>query len=172
MPKTGNLTNSSSTKKNLFKPGISGNPSGRPKRTEEETQALEEIRKLAPTAVAKMAEMLRNKKTPSVVKVKICEIILDRTYGKAPASLNVSSDIAKIESSRAYILSLVQRFQESEESDALPASPAEEGSPAESASAPDSVTPPPALPPERPSITIPNAMNPEPAMIEKERDTE
>ena len=55
--------------------------------TESEKQALEEIRELAPKAVGKMMELLENEKTSAALKVKICEIILDRTYGKVPASV-------------------------------------------------------------------------------------
>ncbi len=100
-----------------FKPGSSGNPSGRPKRTPAEAKALAQIRKLAPEAAKTMKEMLQNVKTPAAVRVKICEIILDRTYGKAPASISLSTDSDKVEESRSYILSLVRRIRGDDSSD-------------------------------------------------------
>ncbi len=94
-----------------FQPGVSGNPSGRPKRTPAETKALNQIRKLAPEAAKIMKEMLQDSKTPAAVRVKICEIILDRTFGKAPASISLSTDSDKVAESRSYILSLVSRIR-------------------------------------------------------------
>ena len=95
----------------LFQPGVSGNPAGRPKRTKEQAEAMAEIRKLAPSAVDHMVKLLNSGRTPAAVKVKIIEIILDRTYGKAPSSVNISSDAGRIEASRSFILSLVQSYQ-------------------------------------------------------------
>lgn len=70
------------TKTGRFKPGSSGNPGGRPKHTPEQRDALEAVKSLAPDAVETMARMLRAKDTPPALKVRIAEIVLDRTYGK------------------------------------------------------------------------------------------
>ena len=59
----------------------------RPKQTEEEKDALAEIRKLAPGVAAKMTEMLNAPKVPAIAKVRILEIILERTYGKPEAAV-------------------------------------------------------------------------------------
>lgn len=74
-----------------FKPGSSGNPGGRPKRKPEEQDALSAINRLSLEAVQVMQMLLREKKTPAAVKVKIAETILDRTFGKP----HVSADIAR-----------------------------------------------------------------------------
>ena len=79
--KTGNSTS--------FKPGVSGNPGGRPKRTQEERDALEDIRKLAPKAALVLEEMLENDSTPPPTRIKAVEMILDRTYGKPDMAVKV-----------------------------------------------------------------------------------
>lgn len=74
-----------------FKPGVSGNPRGRPKQTAEQRDALEHIRALAPEAVDWMESYLRNPTGNPTVKKGLCEIILDRTYGKTVTSVTVTS---------------------------------------------------------------------------------
>ena len=64
-----------------FAPGTSGNPSGRPKQTKEQADALEAIRALAPDAVGEVKRLLLAKDTPPAVKFRLAELILDRTYG-------------------------------------------------------------------------------------------
>ena len=54
-----------------YLPGQSGNPSGHPKRTWEQQEALEEIRKLAPVAADKIRSMLDDAKVPAVVKARL-----------------------------------------------------------------------------------------------------
>ena len=101
-------------KSHRFQPGRSGNPSGRPKRTPEEKDALEAIRKLAPGAAEKLKALLNSTRTPAAVKVRVCELILDRTYGKPDSSVKVTSVQQTVEQSRDYILSLVERVRAAE----------------------------------------------------------
>ena len=95
--------------RNRFQPGQSGNPDshGSVKKTPEQLDALMEIRSMAPLAVSKLKSMLDSDKTPAAVKVKICEIILDRTYGKPEASVRVTNVQETVSQSRAYINALV-----------------------------------------------------------------
>jgi hypothetical protein len=79
--RTGNSTS--------FKPGVSGNPNGRPKQTQEERDALAEIRKLAPRAAEVLEEMLSSDATPAPTRIKAVELILDRTYGKPDMAVKV-----------------------------------------------------------------------------------
>lgn len=74
-----------------FKKGSSGNPGGRPKMTDEERDVLAAIKSLAADVPDKMRAMLNSSKTPPAVKVKICEIILDRTYGKPDSTVKVET---------------------------------------------------------------------------------
>lgn len=67
---------------NGFKPGQSGNPSGRPKKTQEQKDALEAIRDLAPNAPAVLLDIMSNPAAPPAARLKAVEMILDRTYGK------------------------------------------------------------------------------------------
>ncbi len=108
-----------SGRSHLFQPGQSGNPSGRPKRTQEEKEALAVIRGLAPLAVEKLESLLKSAKVSAAVKVKICEIILDRTYGKAESAVRVTSAQETVEKSQSYILSLVERIRADMEDESL-----------------------------------------------------
>ena len=83
--KTGNKTS--------FKPGQSGNPNGRPKRTAEEKDALEQIRKLAPRVPAMLQEIMEDKNASPAYKLKVADIILERTYGKAEAAVRVDASL-------------------------------------------------------------------------------
>ena len=94
-----------------YLPGQSGNPSGHPKRTWEQQEALEEIRKLAPRAAEKMAAMLDDDDVPPVVKVRILEIILDRTYGKPEAAVRMSVETQTPEAARARLEAIAARIR-------------------------------------------------------------
>lgn len=72
-----------------FQPGQSGNPGGRPKRTPEERDALAEIRTLSAEVPGKLRALLRDKKTPPAIRLRVCEIILDRTYGKPTERIDI-----------------------------------------------------------------------------------
>ena len=75
-----------------FIPGASGNPSGRPKRTEAETKALTQIYSLAPLAVSTIHTLMTDTETPPAVRLKCCEIVLDRTCGKSLDTAKLKED--------------------------------------------------------------------------------
>lgn len=83
--KTGNKTS--------FKPGQSGNPSGRPKRTEAQKDALEQIKKLAPDVPAILQSIMADPAASPAYRLKAAEIILERTFGKADAALRVDATV-------------------------------------------------------------------------------
>ena len=94
-----------------FLPGCSGNPSGRQKQTWAEREALEEIRKLAPGIAGRMTELLDSDKTPANVKVRIMEIILERTYGKPEAAIKLKAEVQSSEAARARLEAIAARIR-------------------------------------------------------------
>ena len=94
-----------------FLPGKSPNPGGRPRKTEEEKDALEEIRKLAPGVAEKMKEMLEAPRVPAIAKVRIMEIILERTYGKAETAVRLAADAQAAEAARARLEAIAARIR-------------------------------------------------------------
>ncbi len=97
--------------KGQFLPGKSPNPGGRPKQTEEEKDALMEIRKLAPGVAEKMTELLNNPRVPAIAKVRILEIILERTYGKPETAIKLNSDAQSNEAARARLEAIAARIR-------------------------------------------------------------
>ena len=70
--------------------------------------SLEEIRGMTPDVVAKMQEMLGNPKIPAAVKVRIMEIVLDRTYGKPEASIKLTNTQQNVEAAQERIAAIVE----------------------------------------------------------------
>ena len=79
--------------------------------TDEEKDALEEIRKLAPGVASKMAELLNAPKVPAIAKVRILEIILERTYGKPETAIKLNADIQSNEQARARLEAIAARIR-------------------------------------------------------------
>lgn len=75
----------------LWKPGQSGNPAGRPKKTEQEKELMDQIRSLGPKTYEAMKTMLENGKTPAVAKVKLIEIILAYILGKPDVNVKLTN---------------------------------------------------------------------------------
>lgn len=69
----------------LFKPGQSGNPNGRAM-LPPELRAM--CREAAPKAIAVAIKLYDDATQPGNVRLKACEIILDRAYGKAPQAVH------------------------------------------------------------------------------------
>ena len=82
---------------------------------DENMESLSEIRKLTPDVVDMMGEMLHNAKTPAIVKVRIMEIILERTFGKPEAAIRLSTAQQNVEAAQARISAIVSQIRIGEE---------------------------------------------------------
>ena len=74
-----------------FEKGKSGNPGGRPKKTQEEKDALAAIRSLAPDAAERLRKILDDPDAKPDILLRAIDIVLDRAYGKAAAQVNVTA---------------------------------------------------------------------------------
>ena len=91
-----------------FKKGQSGNPAGRPKMTDQQKDALEQIKCLAPLAAEKMKSILESEKTSVYAKIQVITLILNRTYGLPESSVRLNSTQQTMETSIACIQTLFQ----------------------------------------------------------------
>jgi hypothetical protein len=73
-----------------FKPGQSGNPSGRP-------AAIREVERLArehsADAIDALAQIMRNSKSPPSARVSAAETLLNRAWGKPSQTVELNGEI-------------------------------------------------------------------------------
>ena len=95
-----------------FAKGVSGNPAGRPKRTQEEKDAMEAIRSLAPLAVETLQKILENPKSSQYARLQAIDIVLNRTYGRPDAALKLETAQVSREASVERVNALVAAIRE------------------------------------------------------------
>ena len=100
---------------NRYKPGQSGNPAGRPKKTKEEEAMLSQLKALTPLALEKMEKMLKNDHVAALAKVRIIEIILERTFGKVESAVKVTNTQESVEAAQAELEAIFASFDQSSE---------------------------------------------------------
>jgi hypothetical protein len=87
-----------------FKPGVSGNPSGRPRRSDTivARQALVTVRMaaraLTQEAIDTLAAVIRDGKAPPAARISAATALLDRGHGRPSQAveLNVGCDLARL----------------------------------------------------------------------------
>ena len=72
-----------------FQPGVSGNPSGRPKIVGE---VMELARQHTAKAIGTLVEIMQDEGAPKAARVAAASAILDRGYGKPPQAVEHSGD--------------------------------------------------------------------------------
>lgn len=74
-----------------FATGQSGNPAGRPKRSEQEKQVIEEMCLLVPDAVSVLKKMLTSTDAPAYLRLRAAEIVLDRVLGRPMTGMELDN---------------------------------------------------------------------------------
>ena len=83
-----------------------------PNPVQDQKEALEAIKALAPKTADYMKKLLDSSKTPASVKLRVLEIILERTYGKVETAVKLSSNAHQsVEASQTRIAAIVERIQ-------------------------------------------------------------
>lgn len=85
------------TKTGRFQKGQSGNPRGRPKNTQEQKDALQQIRDLAPRAAEEMQRILDDPDSPQALKLRVAEMVFDRAFGKPRQEVEMQSTVLSAE---------------------------------------------------------------------------
>lgn len=83
-------TNPNPSPSTRFKPGQSGNPSGKPKITASERELIELCKEQGPAAVATLTELMVT--GDDRTRVTCAQILLDRGYGKPRQAVTISGD--------------------------------------------------------------------------------
>lgn len=75
--------------KGRFAAGSSGNPAGRPKRTDQEREIIESMGMLVPQAITIIRDMLGDKEMPAYLRLRAAEIVFERVAGKPMTSMEM-----------------------------------------------------------------------------------
>lgn len=104
-----------------FQKGVSGNPSGRPKRTPAEQQAIDRMKEITPEAVEVVYDILKGEKTTVYAKLQAAELILNRAMGRPETYLRVETADESQEQAGLSLLELLESCGEPEPQPTIPA---------------------------------------------------
>jgi len=82
---------------------------------DERMDSLDEIRRMAPDVVNKMGEMLGSPKVPAAVKIRIMEMVLDRTFGRPEAAIKLTNAQQNVEAAQERIAAIVENIRKRRE---------------------------------------------------------
>ena len=69
-------------KDGTFAKGSSGNPNGRPKRSDAEIELIQNICSLSELAFSTLKALLEDESTPANIRFRAAELVIERTCGK------------------------------------------------------------------------------------------
>jgi len=104
-----------------FLKGVSGNPSGRPKRTPAEQQAIDRMKEITPEAVEVVYGILTAENTTVYAKLQAAELILNRAMGRPETYLRVEAADESQEQAGLSLLELLEACGEEEPQPTIPA---------------------------------------------------
>ena len=90
---------------------LEGNTAAGKKLTGAQREALEEIRSLAPRVADKMRDMLDDETLPAAVKIRVMEMILERTYGRPEAQVKLNVEHQSSAAARARLEAIAVRIR-------------------------------------------------------------
>ena len=111
-----------------FVKGVSGNPGGRPKRTPEEQEAIEMMKKATPEMVELVLSIAKSEKASFYTKLQAAELILNRSMGKPETYLRVENGEMSREEATASLMALFDAVGDEDEPEENPAVTGEEDS--------------------------------------------
>ena len=79
--------------------------------TDTDRATLKRFRELAADTPMAIEGMLRDEKLPAMARIRLIELILERAYGKAEATVNVNGAVAGIEASEMRVEALVRSLK-------------------------------------------------------------
>ena len=109
-----------------FVKGVSGNPGGRPKRTPEEQEAIEKMKKATPEMVELVLAIAKSEKASFYAKLQAAELILNRSMGKPETYLRVENGEQSREEATASLMALFAAAEDGEEPEEAPGISGEE----------------------------------------------
>ena len=98
-----------------FQKGVSGNPGGRPKRTQAEQKAIDMMKEATPEMVELVLGIARSDKSSFYAKLQAAELILNRSMGKPETYLRVENGEQTAEEATASLMALFDSLNDEDD---------------------------------------------------------
>ena len=103
-----------------FQKGVSGNPGGRPKRTQAEQKAIDMMKEATPEMVELVLKIAGDENASYYARLQAAELILNRSMGKPETYLRVENGEMSREEATASLMALFDAVDDDNESDEDP----------------------------------------------------